>query len=322
MIPSSAYLDEVKHGIEADYLLLNNDGKNSFSSNYDVNISKPDFSAATLPQLWSMEIFILKNLTKEELLRRIWIIREKFRLLAGDSVYKNYLNTLPDLLTDNSLKQGVADDYLLMLKEDAVNLARQMQRMNYYRMQRNLAINDKKKFPIWIFMILFICGIVIFSLTDHSKAGQSWHLILLMVLFGMTGAVISLIQRLEQASSTPTSFSDSASNSADIGEGMSKFYMISLIVSGAVFSVLVYLLSRSQWLNIFDLLPKPFNMECNPENSEFINKFLCAQFGPPETAKLLILSFISGFAERFVPDVLDSLINRSKSVDTKQVNNR
>jgi hypothetical protein len=247
--------------------------------------------------------------------RRMWIIREKFRIQAGDAVYKNYTASLPDNISDEALKQGVTSESYIILKEDAVNVIRQMQRMNYYKMQRNLAINKKKEVPIFLFFGLLIVGIGIFSLTNHTMAGQSWQLILLTVYFGMIGAVVSLLQRLEQASNTATNFTDSAVNSSDIGQGMSNSYMISLVVSGAVFSVLVYLLSRSQLINILDLLPKPSeSAECNVTSSQnFIGKFLCAPYDSAQTAKLLILCFISGFAERFVPDVLDSLIRRAKT---------
>ncbi len=310
-----SYTDEVRKAIEADFLLLDTDSKIAFLSAYELDTNKCDFSLATLPQLWSMEIFMLRNLTKDELLRRIWIIREKFRIQAGDAVYKNYLASLPEHITDGALKQGATPDSYILLKEDAVNITRQLQRMNYYKMQRNLAINKKKELPIFIFFALLIVGIGIFSLTNHTMAGQSWQLILLTVYFGMIGAVVSLLQRLEQASNAATNFTDSAINSSDIGQGMSNSYMISLVVSGAVFSVLVYLLSRSQLVNILDLLPKPSeSAECNITSSQnFIGKFLCAPYDSAQTAKLLILCFISGFAERFVPDVLDSLIRRAKT---------
>jgi hypothetical protein len=310
-----SYADEVRQAIEADFLLLDTDRKTVFLSAYGLDTNKLDFSLATLPQLWSMEIFMLKSLSKDELSRRMWIIREKFRIQAGDAVYKNYTASLPDNISDEALKQGVTSESYIILKEDAVNVIRQMQRMNYYKMQRNLAINKKKEVPIFLFFGLLIVGIGIFSLTNHTMAGQSWQLILLTVYFGMIGAVVSLLQRLEQASNTATNFTDSAVNSSDIGQGMSNSYMISLVVSGAVFSVLVYLLSRSQLINILDLLPKPSeSAECNVTSSQnFIGKFLCAPYDSAQTAKLLILCFISGFAERFVPDVLDSLIRRAKT---------
>lgn len=313
---SHFYTDEVRKAIEADYLLLDTDRKIAFLAAYGLDKNKPDFSLATLPQMWSMEIFMLKSLSKYELSRRMWIIREKLHMQAGDAVYKNYLTSLPEHITNDALKQEASSpDSYIILKEDAVNITRQLQRMNYYRMQRNLAINKKKEVPIFIFFGLLIAGIGIFSLTNHTMAGQSWQLILLTVYFGMIGAVVSLLQRLEHASNMPTNFADSAVNSSDIGQGMSNSYMISLVVSGAVFSVLVYLLSRSQLINILDLLPKPSDSaECNVSSSQnFIGKFLCAPYDSAQTAKLLILCFISGFAERFVPDVLDSLIRRAKT---------
>ena len=312
---TNSYSEEVRKAIEADFLLLDTDHKNAFLAAHNLDSSMPDFTNATLPQLWSMEIFMLKSLSQDQLSRRMWIIREKFRLQAGDAVFGVYLANLPEAITDTALKQGVSSEGYLLLKEDAVNITRQMQRMNYYRMQRNLAINEKKEVPIVLFFGLLIAGIAMFSLTNHTTTGQSWQLILLTVYFGMIGAVVSLLQRLEQASNTSTNFTDSAINSTDIGHGMSKSYMISLVVSGAVFSVLVYLLSRSQLVNILDLLPKPdVNAECNISASQnFIGKFLCAPYDSAQTAKLLILCFISGFAERFVPDVLDSLIRRAKN---------
>lgn len=309
-----AYSAELSRAIQADFLLLEESKQASFLKRFGLDVTKMDFNALSIAELWAMEIDLLRSLTLEEMIRRVWIIREKFRLRAGESVYQAYLDNLPEPLADKALKEGADPAHFQLLKEDAVCLARQTQRMNFYRSLRNEAINQKKRVPIAIFFILLAVGSLIFYLFSSNAISQGWTLIYLTVYFGMFGAVVSLLQRLEQASNMPTSFSDSAMSYSDIETGMSTRYMISLIVSGAVFSVLVYLLSRSQLVNILELLPKPAGGECTMStDSNFISKFLCAPYDSTQTAKLLILCFISGFAERFVPDVLDSLIKRTKA---------
>lgn len=316
-VKTDPYLQTIYTTLEADYFSLPDDKKREFQTLFPIIIQsgKIDFSESSLAQLWAMEIYIIRSLTKDDLIRRVWIIREKFRLIAGESVFANYLENLPDRINNNTLKQSLSADDLNLLTEDAVNLIRQLQRMNYYRMERNHKINDKKAIPIIIFFILLIFGIVTISLSNLYEYGKNWQLLFLILEFGMVGAVISLIQRLEQASNTPPNFTDSSVHVTDIEYGMSFPYMMSLVVSGAVFSILVYLLSTSKLFNILDLLPAPENEGvCNAAAVEsFVSNFFCATYSPSETAKLLILCFISGFAERFVPDVLDSLIRRTKT---------
>jgi hypothetical protein len=189
-----------------------------------------------------------------------------------------------------------------------------MQRLSYFRIQRNYQINKKKKIPIWILLGLLVLVVGTFNfIPDFNNAGIK--LILLVMYFGMAGAVVSLVQRIEYASTAPTNFTDTAFDTTDISQGISTSYIVSLVFSGAVFSVLVYFLARSQLVNVLELLPR-FDEKaiCNQNGSnDFFASFLSVPNDSTQIAKLFILCFISGFAERFVPDVLDRLIKTARA---------
>lgn len=281
------YSKELGRALEADFLLLSPTKKGEFITSYSLDKDKPDFSKLDLSLMWSMELFILKNLSKEELQRRVWIIREKFRLQSGDTVFNTYKCGLPDEISDEALKKPITEETERVLREDVANIARQSQRLNYYRIQRNHEVNKKKKIPIWILIGLLVAGTATFFYTNGFEA-EGWKLILLAMYFGMTGSIVSLIQRIEQASHAPTNFTDTALDATDISQGMSASYIVSLVFSGAVFSVLVYLLSRSQLINILELLPKFEKEECMKAFRFFCKTFMRAT-GPSPNCKTFYL---------------------------------
>ena len=61
-----------------------------------------------------MKIFMLKSLSKDELSRRIRVIREKFRIQAGDAVYDNHLAGLPEHINNETLKLDVTPNSCLV----------------------------------------------------------------------------------------------------------------------------------------------------------------------------------------------------------------
>jgi hypothetical protein len=87
-----------------------------------------------------------------------------------------------------------------------------------------------------------------------------------------------------------------------------------LLVSGVVFSMLVYAIFASEILGKTALFPsfvqcKDIQLPCASGIRQFF--YGIRPESPQDIAKIVVWSFISGFAERFVPDVLDRLVKKT-----------
>jgi hypothetical protein len=149
---------------------------------------------------------------------------------------------------------------------------------------------------------------------DKDIKPQDFSLAVLTIFSGMIGSCMSLLQRTEKASGAPSSFTDSVLDAMDIKLSISIKYFLSLIFSGAIFATILYLLAVSGAFTLGDLFPK---LELRTDSivcSEPIGiraLFSCVK-SEPKNAMMLVWAFLAGFAERLVPDTLDSLMEKAK----------
>ena len=165
-----------------------------------------------------------------------------------------------------------------------------------------------------IFTFLLNYGVLPIE-SEDGKAGAKY---LLLILFsGICGTTaISLLQRIEKASNISTHITDSIHEAVDIKLNMSDGYIISLILCGAVFALLVHFIAVSEIINFLGFLPKLETKAGIGPDKIFIG-LISPPDNPTAFAKLLIACFLAGFAERLVPDVLDSLIKKTDSKPPK-----
>jgi hypothetical protein len=130
--------------------------------------------------------------------------------------------------------------------------------------------------------------------------------LLILMLAGSLGGFMSLLQRIQ---STPTG-GDPLISILEVQNGAFSLYLAP--VSGAIFAVLLYLI----------FLGKLVSGVIFPENLTHFHLWWgqvhLAAVPPPapeDYAKLVVWSFIAGFAERFVPDTLDRLVNRARDAE-------
>jgi hypothetical protein len=140
------------------------------------------------------------------------------------------------------------------------------------------------------------------SFWESFTAGLSvWGTYFVVVFAGTIGALISVLRRIQRM----TLDGNPDTNLVELEQNSSSIDLSPLL--GAVFALLLLFMFMSGLLSgtLFPELPKGHSnifLGCVPSE--------CAQL-----AKLIVWSFIAGFAEKFVPDALDKLQSRATSTD-------
>jgi len=305
------------------------------------------FQFESFSYLWSIELLIINKLKRADLVARLWTVRQKFHSQVGDDVYRTYVSSLADELTEEKIKLLIAKVFNEQevitetdqqgklpsfdgnrledaIRGDIINLTRQSQRLSYCKLLRLESIYKVKGIILSVlFSVLALMAGSLFLLynynfSDENLKPQHFSLAVVTIFSGMIGSCMSLLQRTEKASGAPSSFTDSVSDAMDIKLSMSLWYILSLVFSGAIFAGILYLLAVSGTFTLLgalsELLPNLILQTNSAVCSEPIGVralFSCVQF-EPKNAMMLVWAFMAGFAERLVPDTLDSLMEKAK----------
>jgi hypothetical protein len=139
---------------------------------------------------------------------------------------------------------------------------------------------------------------------------------LLPVLFvGAMGGLLSMQQRYQSVSRE----GDPIDNISQLMQNWSRLFLPA--ISGAIFATLLYMLFIGGLLE-GDLFPQLGSNPGNTNNQDGTSMWDFLKHARPRSsrdyAKLIIWSFIAGFAERFVPDTLSRFISR-READIKNI---
>jgi hypothetical protein len=241
------------------------------------------------------DIFLLENVvlslqSEEVLCRNSWIVRERFRQIAGPSMYGRYVDSGIPIKIDTPAN-------VALLKAD---LSRVLDFLHWYYALIPIREHTRKSLTeSCIRWVIFYTVLLIVSLFFLHHGHKSFVATMVCVLyFGIMGGFVSSQRRMQ---SIPT---DGDPLISVFGFDNAGYYLWLSPLLGAIFAVILTLLFLSGILtgSLFPSFPGA------AAHTSSLREML-PQSGT-EFAKLFVWCFLAGFAERMVPDSLDRLASK------------
>ena len=271
--------------------LSTNNADPEVKATIDAILGKPSL---TWGDVYTFEKSILKLQPIETVRRRAWALREKYRQLAGQQMYDVYLKSNPPD-PDTALEPNLRADLLQLLDN-----------FHWHYTMTMAAERMRGRLSKWIvgLMALVVAGVAATALIKAYQGSNFVTPTFVVVLFmGMLGGFVSTHLRLQNSASQ----GEAIENLAKLDHGWLSILISP--VSGAIFAAILYMLFTGTFLtgNVFPEIATPAE-----EMKDGLPFGAFATSTGPATgidfSKLLVWSFIAGFAERFVPDALSRIV--------------
>lgn len=263
-----------------------------------------------LSEVFCLESMVLRILPKDRLLSKAWSIREAYQRVVSENTFKRYEASNPPLLNRNA-----DDNSLAKIRADAEDLLTGIHWLYTSSNYREKRIQRIKTSLVWW---LCLTALAFLFLAKCNKAEPSALLMLgIVMLVGTMGAVLSIGRRMLPISSQDVAQSDPVIRATQFDHGW--IGIVLSILAGGISALVLYLLMAAGLSDLGgELMPKfvsayTDNKEC--AQSLNLNTYfsLLMPVNTVSFAKVLCWSFVAGFAEKFVPDILDRMAKNDKT---------
>jgi len=258
-----------------------------------VNSCREDQSKIDWGQLYLLEKFTLSTQSDDSIKRRAWTMRNEYFELVGAAAYDKYLQSHPPNESDpncdiESLRADL--DRILDSLHWSYSLIPIRERLRT-GIVRDIGIS------VALFAVLDL-GLICWCSFYYETLFAA---LLIAMLAGAVGGFISLQQRVQNIPCD----GDPLVSIFEIENG--RFSIFQAPVSGAIFALVLLFLFMGGLVS-GQLFPEFKGLDL------YLHKFQWSggDLSGPNYAKLIVWCFISGFAERFVPDTLDRLIAKGQ----------
>lgn len=256
----------------------------------------------TWNDLYTFDLILSRLLTPERLAREVWSLRSRYRDVAGLREYEAYLASKPPDPAGQVEEKALRADIEYLTGEIYLRYA-----MTPVNQMVSDSISKRVTIVILVGVVIIVLSVFLNQLITSKGKEIEVSLTLLNVLFvGAMGGLLSMQQRYHSVSRE----GDPIDNVSEMLQGWPRLFLP--VISGGLFATLLYMLIIGGLLE-GDLFPK-LTKTASPDGVKF-SKLL--DYGKPisssDYAKLIIWSFLAGFAERFVPDTLSGFISKRET---------
>lgn len=200
-------------------------------------------------------------------------------------------------------------DNIAILRCEAEALISQLWQSRIARNSRNFNVGELRRTVLYGMLLITTFLIGIGYVLDNTP------LYIIIMASGMSGALVSILRRLQSAAESVTFNLDRSSDLSALAYEK-RAILISLLAGGA-FAIVLYLLFMAGLSQLSGELAPKFSSSLGDlsETDAVVFRDFVNNIGPAtekDYAKVVVWSFAAGFFEQLVPDVLDRLIKRDQ----------
>ena len=236
------------------------------------------------------------------------VLRQRFHDVVGDRIFAAYRPTeMPDCATaDAKAHTTLYDDLATVV--GAIHW-----RYILYPFNSQIRTTLTLQALLWMLFYTGLWALTIYKIQSHAN-GPFIGVLITCLYAGVLGGFISALRRMQSVGD------DSDSVFVIQGIRAARFWLWFSPLLGGVFAAvaLLFFLSGVLGGSIFPAFHSPLDVACAQHPCDYLapswwfwrNLLPISQ---SDYAKLFLWCFISGFAERLIPDMIDNLMNRVDS---------